>query len=118
MTKAYIIKKQLDRAGRNVCLKDGEWVSTPFNACISHLWRKKSSAFEPGYTELGKSFYEYYLYIGPYNHDITVLSENGIVEMDGSQFEFKCADAVTFGGQVVYYTGILKRLRGADFDEN
>lgn len=118
MNKAYIIKRQLDQAGREVYLKDSDWVSVPFNACITHLWRKKTSSFEPSYTQLGKSYFEYYLYIGPYDHDITALSDDAILEIGSEQFVFKCADAVTFAGKVIYYTGILKRLIGVDFDES
>ena len=114
MNRANIIKRQLEKAGKTICLKDGEWISTPFNACISHLWRKKTSSFEPEYSELGKSSLQYYLYIGPYNHDITALSEEAVAEVNGENYEFKCADAVTFAGEVIYYTGILKRLEGLD----
>lgn len=118
MNKANIIKRQLDLTGRCVYLKDGEWTSMPIRAEISHLWRKKSSAFEPEYTELGVSNAEYYLYIGPYNHDITSLSKEAVLIADDEQYEFKCADAVTFGSEVIYYTGILRRLAGADTNEN
>lgn len=116
--KKDIIKNQINKVGRTVCLKDGEWTSVPFKACISHLWRKKSSAFEPDYAQVGKSVYEYYLYIGPCSHNITALSDEAVLELNHEQYEFKCADAVNFGDEVLYYTGILKKLRGADFDEN
>lgn len=116
--KKDVIRKQLEKSGRTVYIKDGEWTSVPFKACVSHLWRKKTSSFEPDYTELGKSYYEYYLYIGPYSHDITVLSENAVLELGSERFEFRCADAVSFGEEIVYYTGILKRLRGVDSGES
>lgn len=115
MNKAEIIKKQLDKAGKTVYFKDNNWISTPFCACISHLWRKKTSAFEPVYTELGQSVKEYYLYTGPFDHDITGLSDDALVIFGEEKYEIKCADAVAFGEKVVYYTAILKRLRG-DFD--
>lgn len=118
MNKADVIKNQLDKAGRTVCLKDGDWTSMPFKACISHLWRKKTSSFEPKYTELGKSFFEYYLYTGPYDHNITVLTDDAVLEANGEKFEFKCVEAVNFGGDTVYYTGVLRRLTGDDFNEN
>jgi hypothetical protein len=112
-----LIRNQLNTIGRTVYLKDGDWVSMPFKACITHLWRKKSSSFESEHSELGKTHFEYYLYTGPYDHDITVITDDGVLELDGKKYEFKCADAVSFGDQVVYYTGILKRLRGDEYDE-
>lgn len=118
MSKANIIKKQLDKAGKTVCLLDGDWTSMPFKACIAHLWRKKTSSFEPSYTEIGKSFFEYYLYTGPYDHNITVLTDDAVLETDGKKFEFKCAEAVSFAGETIYYTGILRRLTGVDFNED
>lgn len=118
MNKADIIKRQLDKAGRTVYFKDGEWISTPINACVSHLWRKKTSGFEPEYTELGQSVREYYLYTGPYDHDITALSDDASVIFGGNTYEIKCADAVTFGDDVIYYTAILKRCRGDENAEN
>lgn len=111
MNKAETIKKQLELLGREVRLIDGEWTSMPFKAYISHLWRKKTSNFEAKYTPLGKSFDEYYLYVGPYNHNITLLSEEAVVSAGNDKYELKCADAVLFGDDIIYYTCILKRLR-------
>lgn len=117
MNKANLIKKQLERVGRSLYIKDGEWISTPFYAYVSHLWRKKSSAFEPDYDEAGKGTSKYYLYIGPYDHDITSLSEDAVVELDGRRYEFKNADGVSFSGQTVYYTAILRLLEGDTFED-
>ncbi len=112
MKKANIIKNQLDKSAGKVYLSDNEWNSMPFNAFVTHLWRRKSSAFEPEYTELGAVSPEYYLYIGPYNHDITALSDDLLLHMDGSCFEFKRRDAVKFCDETIYYTGILQKLKG------
>lgn len=112
MKKELLIKKQLDKIGRQVYLRDGEWTSMPFNACISHLWRKKSTRFEDEYTQLGVVSKDYYLYIGPYNHNICELSDESLLLIEGEEFEFKCKDPVCFGDRVIYYTGILRKLKG------
>lgn len=112
MKKELLIKAQIDKIGRQIYLQDGDWTSMPFNACISHLWRKKSSDFEPDYTELGKVSRDYYLYIGPYNHNICDLSDDTVVLMDGEKFIFRCKDPVLFGSNAIYYTGILRKLKG------
>lgn len=114
MRLADTIKRQLERTGRSICFEDGDWTSMPFKACISHLWRKRTSNFEPVYTELGKSFPEYYLYIGPYNHDITSLSESAYVLVNHCRYEIRCADAVFFNDEIIYYTGVLKKSGGTD----
>lgn len=112
MKKELLIKSQLDKIGSQVYLRDGDWTSMAFNACVSHLWRKKSTDFENDFTELGEVSRDYYLYIGPYNHNICELSDNAALLMDGEKFIFKCRDSVAFGGNVVYYTGILRKLKG------
>lgn len=117
MNKAEMIKNQLSRAGCTVYLKDGEWVSMPFKAGLSRLWRKKSSDFEHTVTELGDAGSDYYLFIGPYNHDIRTLSDNGVLLYDGDEYEFKCKDPVMFDDTVLYYSGVLRKIRKGDYNE-
>lgn len=117
MNLAQIVKKQLEKAGSTVCLKDGEWTSTPFKACVNCLWRKKSSAFEDNYTQIGANGAQYYLYIGPASHDITALSDGALLEFDGVCYEFKRRDAVKFCDEVIYYTGIMRRIKEAEYEE-
>lgn len=117
MDKSLIIKNQLDKIGSQVYLIDGDWTSMPFNACVSHLWRKKSTAFEPDYTPLGTVSNRYYLYIGPYNHNVCQLSDDAVLILDDEKYEFKCKDPVTFAGKVLYYTGVLRKLEGDDGDD-
>ncbi len=114
MNKAHLIKRQLEKAGSNLVLKDGEWQSVPFCACITHLWRRKTYAFEAKFTEIGRAFHEYYLYIGPYDHNIKVLSDDAVVIIDGEEYEFKYTDEVRYAGEVIYYTGVLRKLKGVD----
>ncbi len=116
MDIAATIRRQLDRTGSTAYLKDGDWTSMPFRAVVQHLWRKKSSNFEPEISELGRVDNQYYLYIGPENHNIKALSSRASLEINGARYEFRCRDAVTVDNRVAYYTGILKKI-GED-DEN
>ncbi len=118
MDKKCIIKNHIDKLGRYAYITDDDWTSMPFKVCINHLWRRKSSLFEPEHTVLGKSQSKYYLYIGPYNHDITVLTDNAVLMIENEKFEFKCADAVYFDDEVIYYTGILRLIEGDEIIEN
>lgn len=107
MNEANLIRRQLERVGNGVYLHDGEWTSMPFYAVTNYLWRKKSSAFEPQPSEIGLVDPEYYLYIGPSNHDITALSEKAYLETTDGCFSFMRRDCVRKGDEVIYYTGIL-----------
>lgn len=112
MSSEYIIRRRIERTGNTVSIRDGDWCSVPFKALISPLWRKKSSAFENSYTELGGNLNEYYLYIGSANHSITELSEEALLHFGDEVFEFKHRDCVKVNDTVLYYTGILRRLKG------
>jgi hypothetical protein len=115
MDSANLIQKQLELIGESAVITDGEWSSTPFRAVISHLWRKKSSAFEVLPSEIGINDAEYYLYIGPHMHDITVLSGDAFLEASYRRYKFIRKDAVKQGDDVIYYTGILRRLTQTDY---
>ena len=112
MNKEYVIRHHIEKLGRSVILSDGEWNSVVYKALITPLWRKKSSNFENSYTEVGCCFSEYYLYIGSSNHNITDLSDDAILMMDGDSYEFKHRDKVIVDDKLLYYTGILRKLKG------
>lgn len=112
MGKEYIIRRQIEKSGSIVTITDGDWKSVPFRAFISPLWRRKSSNFENKLTEIGGNLSEYYLYIGSAKHCITDLSENALLEYDGEFYEFKHRDKAFFNNEVIYYNGILRKLKG------
>ncbi len=111
MNQEFIIKKQIEMAGKEVRFSEYGWDSAPFRAVVTHLWRRKSSDFEPKFTEIGAAYSQYYLYIGSSEHDITSLSDDALLVMDGEKYEFKCKDAVFFDNRIIYYTGILRALK-------
>ena len=53
MNRAIKIKNGLKKAGKQVYLKDGEWVSTPFYAVVAQKWRSNRSNFEQVQTAAG-----------------------------------------------------------------
>lgn len=114
MDKEYIIRHHIEKLGRSIMLKDGEWSSVLFKALISPLWRKKSSNFESSHTEIGSCFSEYYLYIGSSNHNITDLSDDAVLMLDGDAYEFKHREKVIVDDEILYYTGILRKLTEGD----
>lgn len=117
MNKQHIISRQLERLGSTVLLVDGEWTSVPYRAMIYSLWRKKSSNFESSYTQIGTDLSQYYHYIGPANHNITELGDNALLKLGDDYYEFKHRDKVMIDDEVIFYNGILRRLKGECFDE-
>ncbi len=116
MNTRHILQKEIENLGATVIITDGEWSSVPFKAILRPLWRKKSSNFEKKLTELGGSLMEYYQYIGSANHFITDLTEDALLIFDGESYEFKHRDKVIANNQVLFYTGILRKLKGDDND--
>ena len=117
MNSAYIIKDQLDKIGSTAVLKDGDWTSMPFKCTVSPLWRKKSSAFDDDVTELGTNEARYHLYLGPKTHNVMEISDNGYLQTSSGKYKFLRKDAVKINDEVIYYTGILREIKEAVYDE-
>lgn len=116
MSRADTIKKELIKVGKEIFLADGDWVSTPFFAVIKQKWQETKTNFEPRVTPIGEVSADYFVYIGPYDHDIEALSENALVLYDDEKYVFKKRQRVVVGGSTLYYWGILRRVWEADDD--
>ncbi len=64
--------------------------------------------FEPRLTEIGEVSADYFVYIGPYDHNIEALSESAFFFYDGKKYVFKKKEKVVVGGSVQYFWGVLK----------
>ncbi len=117
MNYGHLIKKQLCKIGVPIYLQDGEWTSMPFHAMINYLWRKKSSSFEPNATPIGLTMQDYYLYIGPKDHDILALSDDALVICGDRKYTFSKRDAVRIDDEVYYYSAILKKVEETEYEE-
>lgn len=113
MNRAIKIKNSLQKAGKQVFLKDGEWISTPFFAVIAQKWRSNRSDFELERTPAGRVSKDYFTFIGPYNHNIMRLSENARVLFGEEEFIFKKKEEVSAGGEILFYWGVLRKVWGA-----
>ena len=117
MNSAYIIKNQFDKIGSTAVLKDGDWTSMPFKCTVSPLWRKKSSAFDDNVTKVGTNKARYHLYIGPKTHNIFEIEEDGRLIYNDISYKFLRKNAVKINDETIYYTGILREVEEAQYDE-
>ena len=117
MRSGYNIKNHLDKIGIEATLYDGEWNSMPFKCTVNPLWRKKSSAFDDDVTELGINEARYYLYLGPKTHNVMEISDNGYLQTSSGKYKFMRKNAVKINDEVIYYTGILREIKKAEYDE-
>lgn len=116
MKKAYKIKKGLQAVGREVLLADGAWHSTPFYAVLEPRWKNDKTDFENKPTEIGKVRADYYTYIGPYDHNTLALSDDACLYADGVKYIFKKREAVKLQNEVLFYSGIVRRVWDEAYD--
>ena len=114
MNRGKKVKNGLKKVGREVFLADGDWSSTPFYAVIEQRWKNNKSDFEFSETEIGRVSADYYTYIGPYNHNILALSDNACLYADGVKYIFRQRDAAKQQNEVLFYSGILRRVWESD----
>ena len=117
MNISNIIKRQIDKTGSNAVLSDGNWTSMPFKCFLESLWRRKSSMFDDDVSMIGVCEGRYYLYIGPLTHDITSLSDEANLIVDGKKFSFMRRNGVKINNEVIYFTGIAREVKEAKYDE-
>ena len=110
MNRAIKIKNGLKKAGKQVYLKDGEWVSAPFYAVVAQKWRSNRSNFEQVQTAAGSVSKDYFTFIGPYDHNIISLSDDARVLLGDEEFVFKKKEEVAAGGEKLFYWGVLRKV--------
>lgn len=76
------------RIGKDVFITNSTgWQSPVFRAAIQPLRYKNKMYLGGVYTEIGKAKYDYFLYIGPPDHDISRLSaDSRIIDSSGRGF--------------------------------
>ena len=90
------------------------WYSTPFRALIHPLRYKNKMYLEGVYTDIGRSTSGYYLYIGPSDHDITRLGENGMIVSDDEKYIITRAEKCYLGDDVTHIWAILRSVEGEE----
>lgn len=103
------IIKQLNKFGRSVYLKDGDWSSKVYKAFVQPLRYKNKMYMSGSYTQLGHFEEGYYLYIGPSEHNLENLSPNArIVTSDLSTYEIQRSEKVYLKDNAIYIWAIIK----------
>lgn len=99
--------------GREVRLyqPDG-WVSTPYKAVMQPLRYKNKMYLEGIHTEIGINNEGYYLYLGPASHDLTKLSEDAWLIVNGVKHEIVRAEKVYCGEKPVYIWAVMRTITG------
>ncbi len=86
------------RIGKDVFITNSTgWQSPVFRAAIQPLRYKNKMYLGGVYTEIGKAKYDYFLYIGPPDHDISRLSaDSRIIDSSGRGFTVDHCETVYY----------------------
>ncbi len=103
------ITQFLNRFGRRAYLtqRDG-WTSTPFHCFLQPLRYKNKMYLYGVNTQIGYNAQGYYLYIGPPDHDPTLLSDGAQLEIGTERYRIDRAEKV-YCGETLYYIWAIVR---------
>ena len=114
--RALSFNQMFDKFGREITLSDGDgWQSTVFHGFIQPLRYKNKIYLDGVYTVIGFDNQGKYLYIGPPEHDLTVLDTlTGLVECDGVKYTIDRAEKVYYSETPVYIWAIIREVVEVD----
>lgn len=114
--KSKECEKYLQMLGKSCVVKLSDGSEENILAVVQQVWRKSKSKFESTATKIGRTYNDYYIYIGPATCDITSLGENDILSCAGEDYFFVRTERVVVGDTVQFYTGVLKHIFKEDED--
>lgn len=102
------------RIGKDVFITNSTgWQSPVFRAAIQPLRYKNKMYLGGVYTEIGKAKYDYFLYIGPPDHDISCLSaDSRIIDSSGRGFTVDHCETVYYKNTPFYIWAIVRETNG------
>ena len=102
------------RIGKDVFITNSTgWQSPVFRAAIQPLRYKNKMYLGGVYTEIGKAKYDYFLYIGPPDHDISRLSaDSRIIDSSGRGFTVDHCETVYYKNTPFYIWAIVRETNG------
>ncbi|MBE6835892.1 MAG: hypothetical protein E7515_06560 [Ruminococcaceae bacterium] len=107
-------KKIFELFGRRIRIKknDESWQSENFYAFVSPLRYKNKMYLEDKRVPIGIGDMSYYLYLGPAEHDLTVLNEDEyMLFTDSESFFITRAERIYVSDSVSYIWAVLKRVK-------
>lgn len=108
--KSIICRRYLKKLGKCISFVNADGSEEEHFAVIEQTWRKNKSKFEDSSYKLGRNYNDYYAYIGSADFDVTVLTNDDYIICDNEKYYFIKTQKVIVGGNVQFYTGILKKI--------
>ena len=103
------IKTFMDRFGRSARFTEPDgWESTPFRCFLQPLRYKNKMYLYGVNTQIGYNAQGHYLYIGPPDHDPTLLSDSATLQVGAENYRIDRAEKV-YCGETPYYIWAIVR---------
>ena len=98
--------------GQSAVLEDSEeWSSNPFYCFIQPLRYKNKMYLDGVNTSIGFNNEGHYLYIGPPEHDLTLITDsNTWLKCHGQKYKIDRAEKVYIGSDVLYIWAIIRKI--------
>lgn len=104
-----------DKYGQDIKFKGSDGWSTPtFGGFIQPLRYKNKMYLNGVNTVIGFNSQGHYLYIGPPEHDLSMLSSNNWIESNGKKFTVDRCEKVYFKKETVYIWAIIREIVEVD----
>ena len=109
------LNNMFERYGQEIRLKDNSGWSTPiFGGFIQPLRYKNKMYLNGVNTVIGFNSQGHYLYIGPPDHDLSVLTSDHWIESNGKKFTVDRCEKVYFKNDVIYIWAIIREIVEVD----
>ena len=110
------ITKMLKKYGGSVYISNEDgWNSPHFRAFIQPLRYKTKLYMEGEYTPIGINPNDVYLYIGPFDHDLTKLDKTyRIHDKDNNRYMIDRAEKIMVKDTVIYIWAVIRKTTEGD----
>ncbi len=109
------LTSMFEKFGKNVTLKGpNNWSSATYGGFIQPLRYKNKMYLNGVNTVIGFNSEGHYLYIGPPDHDVTILTKNHHIESSGKKFTVDRGEKVYVKNEVVYIWAIIREIVEVD----
>lgn len=109
------VKGMFQKFGQDViCRSEDGWNSETFGGFIQPLRYKNKMYLNGVNTVIGFNSQGHYLYIGPPDHDISKLPDDGWIESCGKKFTVDRAETVYLKNEAVYIWAIIREIVEVD----
>jgi hypothetical protein len=105
------LSSMFEKFGQDVTFKGSDgWSSATFGGFVQPLRYKNKMYLNGVNTVIGFNSQGHYLYIGPPEHDITLLKTDQWIEAADKKFTADRAEKVYFKNEVVYIWAIIREI--------